>query len=163
MRLGDTGRQVMNILEWEAGQWRLAANYPKTEKLVGECGMWACLGNTISTNEIGERDLEVTNIICASVLLDMSTPDKKKAAESLDSRINWRSTSINSCFLGCTRVKFVSGTWLGRDMTETHHQYGRPLLDDHDVASFTPKHCREYLSRLFWRKDRLEAHIREAY
>jgi hypothetical protein len=124
VRLGDTGRQVMNILEWEAGRWRLVANYPKTENLVGECSMWACLGNTISTNEIGDRDLKATNIICASVLLDMSTPDKKKAAESLDSWRNWRSASINSCFLGWTRVKFVSGTWLARDMTETHHQYG---------------------------------------
>jgi hypothetical protein len=30
----------------------------------------------------------------------MSTPDKKRVAENLDSRINWKSVSINSCFLG---------------------------------------------------------------
>jgi hypothetical protein len=28
---------------------------------------------------------EVTNIICASVLLDMSTPDKNRVAENFDS------------------------------------------------------------------------------
>jgi hypothetical protein len=85
--LAGTGQQVMSILEWEAGRWRIVVNYSKTENLVGECSTWACLGNTISANEIADRDMKVTNIICASVLLDMSTPDRKRVAESLDS---WR-------------------------------------------------------------------------
>lgn len=52
----------------------------------------------ISAKEI-HRHEKVTNIICASVLLDMSTPDKKRVAESFDSWRNWSSASINSCFL----------------------------------------------------------------
>jgi len=39
----------------------------------------------------------------------MSTPDKKRVAESpLDSWRNWSSASINSCFLVWTREEFVS-------------------------------------------------------
>ena len=69
--------------------------------------------NTISTSK---WELKVTNIICASVLLDMSTPDKKRAAESLDSWRKWRSASINSCFLGWTPGRLVlGGTQFGCD------------------------------------------------
>lgn len=63
MGLGGTGRQVTNILEWEAGKWRIVVNYPKMKNFVDECSTWVCLGNTISTNEIADRDLNVTNII----------------------------------------------------------------------------------------------------
>ena len=52
--------------------------------------------------DIFER--QATNIIWASVLLDMSTPDKMRVAENLDCRTNWRSSSINSCFLDWEKV-----------------------------------------------------------
>jgi hypothetical protein len=100
----------MNILEWEAGKWRIVVNYPKVESLMGECSMWACLRDTMSTNKIVDRDLKVTNVICVSVLSDMSTPDKKRVAESLDSWRNWRSASIYSCFLAWTGVRNAAWT-----------------------------------------------------
>jgi len=62
---------------------------------------------------------KVTNIICASVLLDMSTPDKKSVAEGLDSWRNWSSASMNSCFLVWTRRnELVAGVQLGHERTE---------------------------------------------
>ena len=82
----------------------------------------------------------------------MSTPDKKSAVESLDSRRNWRSASINSCFLAWTREKLMSETQLGRNTIKMYHQYRRPLLDCHYIAPFASKHCRESLSQLFKRR-----------
>jgi len=58
----------------------------------------------MSQTKPSEELEEVTNIICASVLLDMSTPDKNRVAEKLDSRRNWRRVSIYSCFLGWREV-----------------------------------------------------------
>jgi hypothetical protein len=90
----------MNIPGWEVGRWMIKANSPKVENTVGECSMWACWERVDKRQRNQAKTLKATNIICSSVLLDMSTPDKKRIAVSLDSRRKWRSALINSCFLG---------------------------------------------------------------
>lgn len=59
----------------------------------------------MSQMKLSEELEEVTNIICASVLLDMSTPDKNRVVANFDSRRNWKSVSINSCFLDWREVR----------------------------------------------------------
>jgi len=86
-------------------------SYPMMESFAGEGSTSACLESNYKRQQNSQtRGCEkVTNIICPSVLLDMSTPDRKRVAESLDSWRNWSSASMNSCFFVWTRGKFVSG------------------------------------------------------